>query len=246
MTEAKPLPLSAEQIEEIREYHLGPAIPGACADGQQITSESCPKCHAKSNQTCGRWVTKTEKHVVALLGHITSLQAENAANDAAYKKAHDDISANYDALLKRLEDAEAEVERLKALVHVPGAWRCAKCKFTVHKMVMCASSGNVGVKADTKTELCPNGCGPLWPYTERQAGNDAIDRLEEAFEREKTLKSEVERLRQNQRTPGTVEVCSQRMIYLENPTKVTEYFDCGRHPHMCVNAHCPLRSQEKK
>lgn len=78
MTEAKPLPLSAEEIEEIREYHLGPAIPGTCADGQQITSEPCPKCHAKSNQTCGRWVTKTEKHVVALLGHITSLQAENA------------------------------------------------------------------------------------------------------------------------------------------------------------------------
>ena len=64
-----------------------------------------------------------------------------------------------------ITQAQAERDAARELVTVPGQWRCAKCKFVVHKMVLCASTGNVGVKTDTKTEPCPNGCGPLWPVT---------------------------------------------------------------------------------
>ncbi|MBA0394911.1 hypothetical protein D7U98_05765 [Stenotrophomonas maltophilia] len=47
---------------------------------------------------------------------------------------------------------------------VPGVVRCAKCAFQLHRTNLYLQSGTVGA-GDSKTEPCPNGCGPLWPVT---------------------------------------------------------------------------------
>lgn len=47
---------------------------------------------------------------------------------------------------------------------VPGVVRCAKCAFQLHRTNLYLQSGTVGA-GDSKSEPCPNGCGPLWPVT---------------------------------------------------------------------------------
>ena len=79
----------------------------------------------------------------------------------------------------RSNDIEAaeEIERLRALVFVPGMQRCAKCGFVHTHMILDAQSGAVG-SGETTPSSCPNGCGPLWPVTERQSGDELAERLE--------------------------------------------------------------------
>lgn len=95
----------------------------------------------------------------------------------------------------RIAELEARIADLERLVYVPGMWRCAKCGFIGMHMVMRASDGAVGVKANDHTEACPNGCGPLWRVSERQAGNEMCDRAEEILARERALQAENAALR---------------------------------------------------
>lgn len=90
------------------------------------------------------------------------------------------------ARLKNLQHAERtlsalepEIARLEALVYVPGVWNCAKCKFTLVSTTLNATSGHF--KANTEPQKCPNGCGPLWRKTERDAGNELIDRMDQTW-----------------------------------------------------------------
>lgn len=93
-----------------------------------------------------------------------------------------------------LFDAADEVERLEKLVFVPGMMRCAKCKFVGMHMVLRASDGAVGVKADLEPEKCPNGCGPLWRVSERDSGNEVCDRLEKYILRERALEAALQEI----------------------------------------------------
>ncbi|WP_414608193.1 hypothetical protein, partial [Stenotrophomonas pavanii] len=47
---------------------------------------------------------------------------------------------------------------------VPGIVRCAKCQFQLVRSNLNMYDGTV-TAGDSKTEPCPNGCGPLWPLT---------------------------------------------------------------------------------
>lgn len=47
---------------------------------------------------------------------------------------------------------------------VPGIVRCAKCQFQLVRSNLNMHDGTV-TAGDSKTEPCPNGCGPLWPVT---------------------------------------------------------------------------------
>jgi hypothetical protein len=47
---------------------------------------------------------------------------------------------------------------------VPGIVRCAKCHFQLARSNLNMHSGTM-TAGDSKTEPCPNGCGPLWPVT---------------------------------------------------------------------------------
>lgn len=79
------------------------------------------------------------------------------------------------ALQQRGLFLEAEVGRLHELVYVPGAFRCAKCNFR-----LIATTLNVAVGAayaNNAPQDCPNGCGPLWRISERDAGNEISDQV---------------------------------------------------------------------
>jgi hypothetical protein len=75
--------------------------------------------------------------------------------------------------LKRVAD---EMARLKKLVFVPGLRKCAKCNFSLMTTELRASDGSM--RADNSPQECANGCGPMWPVTERDAGNELLDRID--------------------------------------------------------------------
>ena len=98
--------------------------------------------------------------------------------------AHWVTKTDYDAL-------RAECERLERLVYVPGLLKCAKCKCTLISNTLNASSGLV--KANNEPQQCPNGCGPMWRVTERDAGNDVCDQLDKAVDALKQAERDVKR-----------------------------------------------------
>jgi hypothetical protein len=74
----------------------------------------------------------------------------------------------------------AEIARLKGLVYALGEMRCAKCKFKLFRRTLYVKSGAIG-PGTNETEPCPNGCGPLWPVTWKEAAWEMGDRLEAMF-----------------------------------------------------------------
>lgn len=88
-------------------------------------------------------------------------------------------------LRSALLENEREVERLAALVYVPGVTRCAKCGLRLVSSTLHAGTG--AVTANTSPQDCLNGCGPMWRVTERDAGNDLCDRLDASQEQVKLL-----------------------------------------------------------
>jgi hypothetical protein len=95
-------------------------------------------------------------------------------------------------LLDRLSKAEKEIDDLARKVFVPGVRRCAKCSLRLVTTTLHVADGSMS--ANNAPQDCPNGCGPLWPVTEREAGNELCERLDaaelrasKAEEREKRL-----------------------------------------------------------
>lgn len=93
---------------------------------------------------------------------------------------------------RELDRLRAEVERLESLVYVPGLWKCAKCGCAVVSSTLSATTGQV--KADDKPQDCPNGCGPMWRRTEREAGNELADRLDASADEANRLRAELARV----------------------------------------------------
>jgi len=124
--------------------------------------------------------SKTSNPLIDVLHKMTLASGEH------WFALRDALIAGIEKQTDELAEARAEVERLEVLVYVPGVWRCAKCNLTLISHAICYATGRLG--ANTSPQKCPNGCGPLWRRTERDAGNDLCDRLDSAF-------AEVERLR---------------------------------------------------
>lgn len=80
-----------------------------------------------------------------------------------------------------LRTLAVRIATLEKLVYVPGLWRCAKCELKLVSNIMCASTGNMA--ANNSPQQCANGCGPMWRVTEREAGNDMIERCTKLQER---------------------------------------------------------------
>jgi len=80
-------------------------------------------------------------------------------------------------LAEAIERLMKERDEAQRLAYVPGLRRCAKCSLNLISSTFSASDG--GITADNSPQDCLNGCGPMWPVTERQAGNDLSDRLDE-------------------------------------------------------------------
>ena len=97
---------------------------------------------------------------------------------AAYPNLSVSLVADWKAM-------RGEIERLESLVYVPGLWRCPKCQLNLVSNTLHAGPGLVS--ANNNPQQCVNGCGPMWRVTERDAGNDLIDRAEKH-------RAEIERL----------------------------------------------------
>lgn len=71
---------------------------------------------------------------------------------------------------------------------VPGVMRCAKCKLRLLRRNLYLKSGTIGA-GDSKTEPCPNGCGPLWPVTWEEEAREGYKIQNAQVEREIKLKA---------------------------------------------------------
>lgn len=73
-----------------------------------------------------------------------------------------------------LNEAADEIDRLEKLVYVPGLLKCAKCGFALIKTNLHVQTGNFST--NNEPDHCPNDGAPLWRVTERDAGNEMVDR----------------------------------------------------------------------
>ena len=112
--------------------------------------------------------------------------SENIYDHVSQRKAMAEINR----LHSRLAAARARVAALEEQVYVPGLWRCAKCKFTLMQATLRASDGAVGSR-DATGDKCPNCNTGLWRVTERDAGNDLVDRCDEQMQRAVTAEARI-------------------------------------------------------
>ena len=90
-----------------------------------------------------------------------------------------------------LEAKDAEIERLRGEVYVPGSWHCAKCKFTLLQSNLNARDGTVTPR-DKPGDKCPNCNSPLWRATWKQDAFEMQERAVEQMERAKAAESRAE------------------------------------------------------
>ncbi len=84
------------------------------------------------------------------------------------------------ALIRMLQDANSRNDELRSSVIAPGIMRCAGCGFVLTKNNLNMSAGTV-TAGDSKSEPCPNGCGPLWPVTWKEQALEMRDDSEKWF-----------------------------------------------------------------
>lgn len=84
------------------------------------------------------------------------------------------------ALVEALEAAEKLIAELQSDAIAPGIMRCAGCGFVLTKNNINMAAGTI-TAGDSKTEPCPNGCGPLWPVTWKEQALQMRDDSESWF-----------------------------------------------------------------
>lgn len=89
--------------------------------------------------------------------------------------------AGKDEVADALIDASPKGDDVPHRDLVPGVMRCAKCAFQLHRTNLYLGSGTTG-PGDSKTEPCPNGCGPLWPVTWQTWATEGWQQAERYFE----------------------------------------------------------------
>ncbi len=173
---------------------------------------------------------------VALAEIYQNLRALAAENERLKSAWHVDTMARKDGLIadqeKENDRLKAENERLRDSVIRPGIMRCAKCKFEVIRKTLNMGSGTV-TAGNSKTEPCPNGCGPLWPITWKeyaQRGDDAYE-----FVMQRMIKAEDERDALKAAAPPQAPAAQgwycahcQRGVTPNEVTYSEQHTECGR------------------
>lgn len=123
-------------------------------------------------------------NIRAIAAYVDTLETNLAACIKASGEYADDlvrVAADKDTALQRAAALEKQV-------HVPGKLACPKCKFELISMSLNAHSGTV--TADNKSDVCPNGCGPLWKVSERDERVLWNDLADKQFQELKSIEAE--------------------------------------------------------
>lgn len=148
--------------------------PSVCEHGQ--LARQCWVCELeaecdKQKQLAAHWQNMAAMHKL----ERNEARAECEAMKHDVEKMYDSLNKECTARIA----AEAECERLRDLVHVPGAWKCAQCNLELIASVLAASSNSI--HADNRPQECPNNCGPMWRVTERDQRKEAQALREKEF-----------------------------------------------------------------
>jgi hypothetical protein len=125
------------------------------------------------------WTERLGERVTALRivsGGLPPDEAAKAPDDLRERLARSE--AHVLGLETSLSLAQDRIVALKRDAVVPGSMCCAQCGFVLMRTTLYMKSGTSG-PGGNETEPCPNGCGPLWPQTWKQAaqgGDEAITR----------------------------------------------------------------------
>lgn len=128
---------------------------------EHVTSQCCPKCTMDVTPETKAW------HATTCDGLGAQASEPDTPSEALHALA---------VMTRRALAAERQVADLEKLVYVPGVTKCAKCACVLVSNTLDASSGRIA--ANRSPQDCPNGCGPMWRVTQRDVGNDLVDRLE--------------------------------------------------------------------
>lgn len=123
-----------------------------------------------------------------------------------------------------LESAEKRIAELQSSVIAPGIMRCAGCGFVLTKNNINMSAGTV-TAGDSKSEPCPNGCGPLWPVTWKEQALEMRDDSEKWFLELQEAKKQIAEMEAH---TITVQLPADNAAESESPEDdATAWFDEG-------------------
>ena len=140
-----------------------------------------------------------------------------------------------DGVMMDADTAEAlarEFKRMRGLIYVPGAWRCAKCEFRLIQSNLNALDGTVTAR-DEPGDRCPNDGSPLWRVTYRDDVADAYGRWEEQVNRATAAEKALASL-PHPTEPGTVPM----------PTNEDEAAAMALLGHAWLKEHAPHRLRD--
>ncbi|MFL7780609.1 ead/Ea22-like family protein [Escherichia coli] len=113
------------------------------------------------------------------------------------------------ALLDELEAAEKRIAEQQSAIIAPGIMRCAGCGFVLTKNSINMAAGTI-TAGDSKTEPCPNGCGPLWPVTWKEQALQMRDDSEQWFIELQQAKNRIAELEARAFNPAILDVIAER------------------------------------
>ncbi|EPZ7239191.1 hypothetical protein ACXQAU_002749 [Citrobacter freundii] len=116
------------------------------------------------------------KLALSLLNELEASQKYAKDRDAE----NEDLMLTVGRLRMEKEAAEKRIAELQSDVIAPGIMRCAGCGFVLTKNNINMTAGTI-TAGDSKTEPCPNGCGPLWPVTWKEQALQMRDDSESWF-----------------------------------------------------------------
>ncbi|MEC5643578.1 ead/Ea22-like family protein [Citrobacter koseri] len=114
--------------------------------------------------------------VLALLDELEAAEKTSAARLEAIDRTHKMFQRERD----RADAAEKRIAEQQSAIIAPGIMRCAGCGFVLTKNNINMTAGTI-TAGDSKTEPCPNGCGPLWPVTWKEQALQMRDDSEQWF-----------------------------------------------------------------
>ncbi len=139
----------------------------------------------------------------------------------------------------------AENFELRSGQFIPGVMHCAKCKFQLTKRVLCMGSGTIGA-GDNKTEPCPNGCGPLWPVTWKQADDENQEIIGRLCDENRELRADLQianiacqlSIAENMQLRGELQALKKPALRLATGSN-TKCLACDQHHAGMAGLPCP-------